>query len=244
MASEFSQDKSFLEHLSDLRRCLIRIALALLLGFAASIWLSGRLLAYIRADHALTILRPTEALMGQLKIAFLNGLVISFPVILWLIGSYVGPALYPQERRALLLHLPFALLLFLGGVAFGFLVVVRIGYDFLLSLVPRGMEAHISLDNYLSFVLSTTLACGLVFLIPSAVLLLARLGVLKASFLWRQQRIVIIGLAVLVAVITPTVDAVSMVLVFLPLFGLFELSILLAWAAERRRARRLAAFRS
>lgn len=235
------QAATFLGHLSDLRRCLIRAALALIVGFAASIFLSGRLLEFIRAGRELVILRPAEALMGQLKIALVNGVVISFPIVLWQIGAFIRPALYKNERRALLFYLPFALILFLAGVGFGFLVVVRLGYRFLLSLVPEGMHAYISLDNYLSFVLSSTLACGLVFLLPVAVLFLARLGVLKAAFLWRQQRLVIIGLAVLVAIITPTVDAVSMILVFLPLFGLFELSILLAWVAERRRAKRLAA---
>ncbi|MGE5599342.1 MAG: twin-arginine translocase subunit TatC [Bacteroidota bacterium] len=235
------QAVTFLGHLADLRRCLIRAALALIVGFGASIFLSGRLLEFIRAGRELVVLRPAEALMGQLKIALVNGIVISFPVILWQIGAFIWPALYRDERRALLLYLPFALILFLLGVGFGFLVLVRSGYQFLLSLVPEGMRAYISLDSYLSFILSSTLACGLVFLLPVVVLFLARLGVLKAAFLWRQQRLVIIGLAILVAIITPTVDMVSMILVFLPLFGLFELSILLAWLAERRRARRLEA---
>lgn len=235
------QGTTFLGHISDLRRCLIRVALALILGFAASAFVSGRLLEVIRAGRELVILRPAEALMGQIKIALINGIVISLPVVLWQIGVFVWPALYENERRALLLYLPFAWILFLTGVAFGFLVVVRLGYRFLLSLVPKGMHAYISMDNYLSFVLSSALACGLVFLLPVVVLLLARLGVLKAAFLWRQQRLVIVGLAIVVAIITPTVDAVSMILVFLPLFGLFELSILLAWVAERRRVKRLVA---
>lgn len=239
--AQSDQVATFLGHLSDLRRCLIRVALALILGFAASAFVSGRLLEVIRAGRELVILRPAEALMGQIKIALINGIVVSLPVVLWQIGDFVWPALYENERRALLIYLPLAWVLFLTGVAFGFLVVVRLGYRFLLSLVPEGMHAYISMDNYLSFVLSSALGCGLVFLLPVVVLLLARLGVLKTAFLWRQQRLVIVGLAIVVAVITPTVDAVAMVLVFLPLFGLFELSLLLAWVAERRRARRLSA---
>jgi sec-independent protein translocase protein TatC len=99
----------------------------------------------------------------------------------------------------------------------------------------------ISLDTYLSFVLSSMLLCGLVFLLPVIVLLLSGLGILKSAFLWRQQPYIIIGLAVLVAMITPTVDAFSMILVFVPLLMLLELSVALAWFGERRRGKKEAA---
>jgi len=233
-------EKGFLAHLSDLRRCLLRVFIAVLLGFAGSVVLSKELMQLLTA-HAgkLVVLRPAEALMNQLKVALINGIIVSFPIVLWQIGVFLWPALYRNERRAILFYLPFALLLFAAGVAFGFLVVVRTGYTFLLSLVPKTMTAAITLDNYLSFALSSTLACGIIFLLPVAVLLLVRLGILKAAFLWRQQKVVIIGLMVLVAVITPTVDAVSMLLVFMPLLFLFELSILLAAAAEHRRKKRM-----
>lgn len=232
-------EQNFWQHVADLRRCFIRVALALLLGFCLSLFLSKNLLHLITAPAGkLIFLRPAEALMAQLKVAFVNGIFISLPVILWQIGSFLWPALYPNERKALLIYMPFAFILFTVGMAFGYLVVVQIGYKFLISMAPSNVMAAISLDHYLSFVFSSVLACAVIFMLPIVVLILARIGVLKASFLWRQQRAIIIGLMVLVAIITPTVDIVSMLLVFVPILFLFELSILLAWLAERRRKRR------
>lgn len=241
MFTKTEEAKGFLEHLTDLRSCIIKVLIAVLICFMASIFASRGLLELIIA-HAgkLVVLQPVEGFMAQLKIAFIAGLVLSFPVILWQVGSFIWPALYSQERRALLLYLPFAVILFFAGVTFGFLIIVRLGYQFLMAQVPNGVEPHISLDNYLSFVLSSALTCGIVFLMPVLILLLARLGILKAKFLWRQQKVVIVGLMILVAFITPTVDAFSMFLVFVPLLLLFEFSILLAWLSGRRHEKRLA----
>ena len=232
-------EQGFLEHLAELRRCLIGVALALLLGFVLSLIVSRELMRIIIAPAGgLVFLRPAEALMAQLKVALANGIAISLPITLWQIARFLWPALYPHERKALLLYLPFAFLLFCSGLAFGYFVVVRIGYQFLLSLASKDLQANISIDNYLSFVLSSVLACAFVFMLPVVVLVLVRIGLIKAAFLWRQQKIFILGLVVTVAVITPTVDAVSLLLVFLPLLALFELSVLLAAYTERRARKR------
>jgi sec-independent protein translocase protein TatC len=176
--------------------------------------------------------------MAQLKMALLNAVFISLPVTLWHIGSFLWPALYRKERKYLLIYLPFIFLMFTAGMAFGYFVIVRLGYNFLLSFATATIQPMISLDTYLSFVLSSMLLCGLVFLLPVIVLLLSGLGILKSAFLWRQQPYIIIGLAVLVAMITPTVDAFSMILVFVPLLMLLELSVALAWFGERRRGKK------
>lgn len=231
-----NNEQNFWQHLSELRKCLIRIAAALLLGFAASLFFSKQVLELLTAPAGrLVFLSPTEALLAQLKVAFLNGVLVSLPVNLWAIGGFFWPALYRQERKALLIYLPFAFILFIGGTAFGYFVIVRLGYKFLLSFATETIQPMISLDTYISFVLSSMLMCGTIFLLPVVVLLFARLGVLKTAFLWKQQRVIIIGLAVLVAIITPSVDAFSMFLVFIPLLTLFEFSIFLAWLGERRR---------
>lgn len=232
-------EQDFLQHLAELRRCLIRAALAVMLGFALSLACSGEFLRLIMAQAgSLVFLRPAEALMARIKVALANGIVVSLPVTLWQAGRFLWPALYPRERRTLALYLPFGFLLFCAGLAFGYFIVARIGYRFLLSFASADLLANITIEKYLSFILSTTLICGVVFLLPVMVLMLVRVGILRASFLWRQQRKAIIGLALLVAVITPTVDAVSMALVFVPLFVLFELSVALSVLAERRAARR------
>lgn len=233
-------EQSFWQHVADLRRSLIRSGCALILGFVLSIFLSHNLLELLTQNAGkLVFLRPAELLMAQLKVAFLNGIFVSLPVILWEIGSFFWPALYPPERRALLIYLPFAFILFTLGMIFGYFVVVRIGYHFLVSLSLPNIQPAISIDHYLSFVISSVIACALVFMLPVVLLLLTRIGIVKASFLWRRQRSMIIALLILVAVITPTVDIISMLLVFIPIFLLFELSILLAWIAEKKARRRV-----
>jgi sec-independent protein translocase protein TatC len=228
-------EENFWGHLNALRCCLIKVLAAFLLSFAASIFLSRELLDLITAPAGtLVFLRPAEAFLAQLKVALVNGLVISLPVVLWQIGKFLWPALYPNERKALWLYFPFTLLLFFSGLAFGYFIVVRLGYRFLLSFAAPNLQPMISLESYLSFVLSALLACGLIFLLPVVVLFLAKIGLLKARFLIKQRSIFIVGLAILVAVITPTVDAVSMLLVFIPLVFLFEFSVFLVWLNEYR----------
>lgn len=229
-------EQNFWQHLAEMRKSLIRIATALLLGFLGSLFLSKQILNLMTAPAgSLVFLRPAEAMMAQIKVAFLNGIFVSLPVNLWVIGGFFWPALYRHERKCLLLYLPFAFILFALGLAFGYFGIVRLGYKFLLSFATENIQPMISLDTYISFVLSSIMMCGLIFLLPVLVLLLARLGVLKTAFLWKQQRLIIIALAILVAIITPSVDLFSMVLIFIPLLLLFEFSIFLAWLGERRR---------
>ena len=233
-------EPTFWHHLSELRRCLIRTALYLMLGFLLSLFLSRELLQQIIAPAGeLVFLRPAEAFMAQLKVAFLNGIVISFPLVLWQLGQFIIPALYPNERKYLFLMMPFAFLLFMFGIVFGYFVVVRLGYKFLLDFGQELIKPMISLDAYLSFVLSSMLACGLIFLLPVVIIFLARVRIITAQMLWRQQKLIIIMLMILVAILTPTVDIISMLLVFLPLLLLFEFSVFLAYLGERKSRRKI-----
>lgn len=229
-------EASFWKHLEELRRCLIRSVLAILIGFLLSLSVSKGILNVLtsNAEH-LVFLRPTEALMAQLKVALLNGIVIAFPVILWQTGRFLWPALYPKERKTLLIYLPFAFILFVSGLFFGYFIVARLGYRFLLSFGTDILRPMISLESYMTFILSSMLACGLVFLLPIAMLLLTQIGLLRIQFLCKKQRAIIIGLLAITAILTPTVDVFSMLLVFMPLLLLFEVSLLLAWLSDRHK---------
>ncbi|HEX3048173.1 MAG TPA: twin-arginine translocase subunit TatC [Bacillota bacterium] len=232
---EFKNGQNFWQHLTELRRCLIRIAIALFLGFLASLFLCRRLLDLLTAPAGqLVFLRPAEAFTAQLKAAMINGIFVSFPITLWQLSRFLWPALYPRERKYVYLLLPFSFLLFGAGLTFGYFGVARLGYPFLLSFATENIRPMISLETYLSFVLSSMLLCGFIFLLPVVVLFLARVGILKTAFLRKQHGIIIVGLAIIAAVVTPTVDAFSMIIVFLPLLALFEFSIFLAWLGERR----------
>ena len=230
-------EPSFWNHLEELRWCLIRSFLAVILGFILSMFISNDLLSVltVNAEH-LVFLRPTEALLTQLKIALLNGVVVAFPIILWQTGRFLWPALFPKERRVLLFYLPFAFFLFILGLLFGYFVVAKLGYGFLLSFGTDSLQPMIHLEAYMSFVLSSMLACGVVFLLPIVVLILTGIGILRAESLWRKQKLIIIGLLTGTAILTPTVDILSLLFVFLPLLLLFEFSLLISWLTQRKKS--------
>lgn len=234
-----AMEMNFWQHLAELRKRLIKVTAAIGLGFVGSLFLSKTLLVVLTYQAGkLVFLRPAEAFMAQMKLALLNGLIVALPIILWQLGGFLWPALYPQERKFLWWMLSCGFIFFCTGLAFGYWIVVRLGYRFLLSFATANIQPMISLETYLSFIMSVMLICGLIFVMPLVILLLTRLGLIRASLLWRHQKLLIIGLTVVVAVITPTVDWFSMVLVLVPVLILLELSILLSWWVERRAKKR------
>ncbi|TCL57726.1 sec-independent protein translocase protein TatC [Hydrogenispora ethanolica] len=232
-------EMNFWQHLAELRKRLMKVLAAVGLGFVGSLFFSKTLLLVLTYQAGnLVFLRPAEALIAQMKLALWNGLVVAAPVILWQLGAFLWPALYPRERQFLGWIMSSGFILFCAGLAFGYWVVVRLGYRFLLSFATANIRPMISLETYLAFIMSVMVLCGLIFIMPLVILLLTRLGLIKASLLWRHQKLLIIGLAVAVAVITPTVDWFSMILVLVPVLLLLEISILLSWWIERRAKKR------
>jgi len=207
---------------------------ALGLGFCLSLFVSQEILNFIiKPAGQLVFLQPAGALMAQLKVALLNGIVVSLPVVLWQAGLFVWSGLYAAERKQLLLFLCSLFCLFCLGLAFGYFVLVRIGYRVLLSFASEQLQPLISVETYLAFVLNTILICGILFLLPMILVYLAKFGLIKADFLRKQRSKVIVGLSILVALITPTVDLLSMLLVLLPVIMLFEVGIWLVSWSER-----------
>lgn len=232
---EFQQ--SLGEHLIELRARFLRAGAALTVTTVASLGWSRALLGLLLRPVAETFFfAPGEAFAAHLRIAFMIGLPLAWPVVLYQAYAFVSPGLYRTERRALALVLPAGTLLFVLGLAFGYLMMIPVVLAWLRGFAAGGVTAAISVSMYTSFVVSAVVPFGVVFQLPLAVAVFSRLGLVTASSLSGARRWVYVGMAVVAALLTPP-DVVSQLLMALPMSLLYELSILVARVAAPRAAR-------
>ncbi len=228
------------EHLEELRRRLIWSLVALGVGAGVGFYLERPILAFLLRPafplgvHKLVFLSPTEALFTYIKISMVVGAILASPVWLYELVAYVLPAMEARERRYLYLSLPPVALLFVAGLAFGYFVFVPMVFRFLFRFAGPELVPMLSISKYISSLLSFTLPFGVVFELPAVVALLTRLGVISAAFLRRQRRWAILLIFVVAAIFTPP-DPFSQLVMASPMLVLYEASILVAAAVERRR---------
>ncbi|HXE57138.1 MAG TPA: twin-arginine translocase subunit TatC [Gemmatimonadales bacterium] len=240
----------FLEHLEELRLRIIRSLGAVVVGVVVGYWLVQRFqlvvllkqpIAPYLPDGKLAVLSPTEPLMIVLKLAFVVGLVLASPVIIYQAWAFLAPALYQQEKRAVLPALVAGTVLFLVGAALGFLVVVPQALRVLFSFQSEALQNVITYDAYFGFVLQIVLALGISFELPLVIILLAWLGVVTPAGLHRFRRMAVVLAFAGGAVLSPGTDVVSMLMLTVPLLLLYEIGVLGTAVIHRRRARRAAA---
>jgi sec-independent protein translocase protein TatC len=179
----------------------------------------------------------TEPFLTTFKVASYSAILLVLPFLLFQAYAFILPAFTPKERRAVLPLLAMVPVLFIAGVLFGYFVAMPRAADFLLNFNDDNFDILLRAQDYYSFAVTFLGAIGLMFQVPVGVLILSRLEIVSVRQLRKNRGYVILALAVVAAVATPTPDPVTMLVSMLPLLVLFELSILLAAALERRRAR-------
>jgi sec-independent protein translocase protein TatC len=220
-----------MEHLKELRNRLFRAAIALLITTTASLVFAKQVLIILIApmgDTAPQALKPTESLGNYMKVALLCGVILAMPVIVYQIGRFMAPGLTKKERRHLFLLVPGATLCFVTGVAFAYFVMMPAAIPFLQGFMADIIKQQWAIGEYLSFITSLLFWIGVAFEEPLFVFFLAKLGIVDAKMLSKNRKYAIIIIAVLAAVITPTVDPLNMMLVMGPLIVLYEIGIILA----------------
>jgi sec-independent protein translocase protein TatC len=229
-----------LEHLEALRGHLLRAILALAITTGIGFAFASRVLDWLARPvggiEALQAIEVTESVSAFMRVSLLTGFVLAFPYLCLEAFLFVAPGLKRQERLLVLLIIPSAFSLFILGLAFAYFVMLPVALPFLLSFmniqtVPRP-------SNYIRFVTGLMFWIGIAFQFPLVMYMLASLGIVRGRSLLDGWRIAIVLIAVLAAVVTPTVDPVNMALVMAPMTVLYFLSILLATIAERGRRRR------
>lgn len=171
---------------------------------------------------------PSEGLFVQLKVAFFLGVFIGLPVILYQFWSFIAVGLTHRERRGVLMLLPPSIVLFLAGASFGLFVIMPIGVRVLLSYSTDRLQPLLAVGPTLSFLMAFVLSFGFVFQLPMVVVFLAQLGLVSPATLAGGRRYAIVGIVILSAFLTPGTDVVSQMLMAVPTYLLYELSIILA----------------
>jgi sec-independent protein translocase protein TatC len=218
------------EHLDELRTRIVVSLVAFGVALALCFWQNNQLLHWLNkplhGKEPITF-GVAEAFTTTLTVTAYAALVLALPVILYQLYAYVLPAFTPSEARVakpLLIMIP---ILFVGGAAFGYFLVVPAATKFLLGFNASEFNTQIRARDYYYFVTTTMLACGVVFQMPVVILAMVRLGITSADKLRRNRRYAYLVCTIIAAAL-PGVDPVSMCLEALPLILLFELSILLA----------------
>ncbi len=156
------------------------------------------------------------------------GFIIAFPFILWELWKFVSPALYEKERKNIKYFIGIASLLFFIGVAFGYFILTPLSINFLANLtISSQVENQIDVDSYIGLVKTTSLATGLVFELPIVIFFLARIGLVSAQFLRDYRKYAIVIILIIAAIVTPP-DVISQIIVTIPLWILYEISIFIA----------------
>lgn len=178
----------------------------------------------------------------QINSALLIGITLGFPYLLWELWRFIRPALHEKERKAASGFVVYASFLFILGVLFGYYVITPESINFLAGYtVSSQIENKFSIDSYLSSVSTLTLATGIVFELPIIVYVLSSLGILNAKFMRETRRYAVVVILVIAAIVTPTPDMMTMLVVSVPLFILYEVGIVVAAVVDKRRAAREAA---
>lgn len=233
----------FLDHLDELRRRLIVCAIAVGVGFVISYIFSQEIFNIIIAPiyralpegTSLIFIGVTEAFMSYLKMSVVVGIALALPVILYEVWMFVSPALYAHEKRYVLPFMITGVFAFAGGVLFCYFLVLPPAAEFLLKgYSTQTIKAMPTMKEALSLTLMLLFAFGLTFQLPFVMLILGRLGLITYKTLAKYRKYAIVLIAVASAIITPTPDAVTMLLLAGPLWALYEISILLVWIFGRK----------
>jgi sec-independent protein translocase protein TatC len=222
-------------HLQELRKRLILSFVAIAGGFALCYTfaekifdiLAAPLLEMMPTGGSLVFTSVAEAFFTYMKVAFISGLILASPFVLYQIWAFVAPGLYRHEKKYVI---PFVLagsFFFAIGILFAYYVALPVGFKFLLGFATDFIKPLPSMKEYLSFNIKFLLAFGLVFEFPVILVLLARIGVVDAKTLARQRKYAILLIFIFAAILTPP-DIISQLIVALPMIGLYELSILLS----------------
>jgi sec-independent protein translocase protein TatC len=227
---------TFWEHVEELRKRLLLALLALAAATLASFLFADKaiyLLAVpVGSIEALQSIEVTENIAVFMRVSLLCGLALSMPVILYELLMFIIPGLKQKEKKWVYLTILFGTLLFLAGAAFAYFVMLPTSLRFLIDFLA--VETKPRLSSYINFITNLIFWMGIGFQFPILIFALAKLNIVSARSLAKGWRYGVVIIAVLAAMVTPTVDPVNMVLLMIPLCLLYLLSILFAYLAAGR----------
>jgi sec-independent protein translocase protein TatC len=238
------KEMPFLEHLEELRWRLIKSIIALAIAATAAYAYSDNL--FVILWHPIMVAMPgikmhffkvSEAFNTRIWLSLVGGGLLALPIILYQLWRFILPGLYQRELKIVYLIVIFSTIFFFMGVLFCYFWMLPYGLQFLLTQAPPDTEPTIMMGDYLSFILWTLMAFGLIFQMPIVAYILGRIGILTSSFMSSGRRYAIVIIAIAAAIITPQPDFISQSILGIPMYLLYELSILIVWLTGRSEPR-------
>jgi len=229
------QQDTFISHLVDLRKRLLRSILAVLLVFLCLLpWtkelyalLAHPLLAVLPKGGHMIATDVVGVFLVPLKVALLTALLVALPYVLYQMWAFVAPGLYAHERRLVLPLVTASFLLFLAGMAFAYFLVFPLVFRFMASVAPVGVAWMTDIDKYLSFTLTMFVAFGVTFEVPVVIVLLVHMGTVSIEKLRAVRPYIVVGAFMAGAIFTPP-DVISQLMLAIPLWLLYEAGIIIA----------------
>lgn len=241
-AVEEGAEQTLLQHLNELRIRVTWAAGGILLFTLISFVFAQDMILFLMEPYSnifgieagLQTLSPTEGIETYFKVSMLSGAIISMPFTLYQLWLFISPGLTKSERRYVYIFIPSTLLLFGLGLAFSWFILTPAAVGFLATFLPEVFNPEWQSQEYISFVLRMLFWISVSFQMPIIMYFVARFGIVTPKALREQWRFAVVGIAVLAAIITPSIDPVTMLLTMAPLNLLYGLSILLAMVGYRQ----------
>lgn len=222
---------TFWDHLDELRSALLKSLIAWVVATIAAFCCKDRLFAFLMqplGEQQLINIDVTAQFVTHIQVSLCIGFVIALPFIVWWLFGFVAPALYQEQKRYSVTFLLVSVGLFIAGVALNYWLIFPLSFRFLsLYQVSPMVVNQISLGSYISLLLVLSILMGLLFEVPVLTWLLYKLGILRREHLKRYRGHVFVAILIIAAVITPTGDPFTLMLVTIPVYLLYELSILI-----------------
>lgn len=218
---------SFWGHLDELRSRLIKAFIAVVIAACLFYPFVDCFLAFlIEPAGKVVFTSPADAFVVRLMLLICGGVVLALPVVIYQLWQFVAAGLKENEKKHIRFFAPASFILFVAGCVFGYWVVIPTGMKFLLSFSTDRIVPMITLPNYISFIVTLVLAFGLCFQLPLVLMFLAKIGIVTPAFLVQKRKHAVVLILIASAVLTPSPDAVSQVLMAGPLLVLYELGVI------------------
>lgn len=235
------EDKqTIIEHLEELRKSLVISVVAILIAAVVCFYYNEQILRFVTKPlsdlgEGLIVIGVTEAFFVKLKLAIYAGFGVAFPVVVWALWRFIKPALYPGERKYIYVLLPVSVLLFIGGVVFAYFGILPLVLNFFLYITGETLEALFTVEKYVAFVTAFTIPFGLVFELPVVVFFLTKLGIINYEMLSRNRKYALLIIVILAAALTPGPDPISQLMMAVPVYILYEISVWISkWTGARK----------
>lgn len=226
MKPDVQTEQPLRDHLQEFRKrliiCLVVVAIAAL---ACYNYVDDIIALLSGPAGKLYFMNPSEVFFTYMEIALYAGILFTLPVLLYEVWAFVAPALWPEERRAVLVTLPTAVILFYVGLVFAYYLVIPAAVTFFMGFATQTLQPMFSLESYLSFILALTLPFGFIFELPLIVVFLAKIGLVTGDFLKGKRKILIVIAFIFAAVVSPTTDIFTQTMIAVPLIVLYEISL-------------------